>query len=184
MVGRFVYNTHVINYYTQLKRWSTESDHVPLSRNARCYSDLPAGIDRDLLPAVRKVLAMFSVLSYGDFDDFDELKNMTELSRLRSLNITEMLAKVITARVIAWPRPAPLLFVTRRAAGDEAVSRGVQFRGLLVELQTGELLWRVRVATHRVRSVPLVQLGLFRVQQTVSARVEDESKPTCRAGPD
>lgn len=36
-----------------------------------------------------------------------------------------------------------------------------------MEFQTGELLRRVRVAAHRVRIVLFVQLGLFRVQQSV-----------------
>lgn len=57
------------------------------------YRDVP-GIDPSLLPVVRKVLETFSVLSYGDFDEFDVLRNITELPRLRSLNLTEMLLKV------------------------------------------------------------------------------------------
>ncbi|XP_029347351.1 uncharacterized protein LOC103307902 [Acyrthosiphon pisum] len=55
--------------------------------------DVP-GTDPDLLPAVRKVLKTFSVMSYGDFDDFDELWNVTELSKLNHLNLTELLLKI------------------------------------------------------------------------------------------
>ncbi|KAE9526506.1 hypothetical protein AGLY_013154 [Aphis glycines] len=56
--------------------------------------DIP-GIDPGLLPAVRKLLKTFSVLSYGDFDEFDELRNITELPKLIWLNITELLVKVM-----------------------------------------------------------------------------------------
>ncbi|XP_060864321.1 pickpocket protein 19-like [Metopolophium dirhodum] len=56
--------------------------------------DVP-GTDPDLLPAVRKVLKTFSVMSYGDFDDFDELWNVTELSKLNHLNLTALLLKVM-----------------------------------------------------------------------------------------
>jgi len=59
------------------------------------YRDVP-GVDASLLPVVKKVLKTFSVLSYGDFDEFDVLRNITELPRLRNLNITEMLLKVYT----------------------------------------------------------------------------------------
>lgn len=54
--------------------------------------DIP-GFDPKLLPTVRKVLKTFSLLSYGDFDQFDELVNVTELSQLKTLNLTEMLFK-------------------------------------------------------------------------------------------
>lgn len=57
------------------------------------YRDVP-GTDPDLLPAVRKVLKTFSVISYGDFDDFDELWNVTELPKLNHLNLTQLLLKV------------------------------------------------------------------------------------------
>ncbi|XP_050430726.1 pickpocket protein 19-like [Adelges cooleyi] len=56
--------------------------------------DIP-GFDPKLLPTVRKVLKTFSLLSYGDFDQFDELVNVTELSQLKTLNLTEMLFKVM-----------------------------------------------------------------------------------------
>lgn len=56
--------------------------------------DIPE-IDSNLLPVVKKVLKTFSILSYGNFDEFNELRNLTtELSELKTLNLTELLFKV------------------------------------------------------------------------------------------
>lgn len=55
--------------------------------------DVPQ-VDPALMPVVRTLLKTFSVLSYGDFDDFHDLRNVTELSKLKHLNLTELLVKV------------------------------------------------------------------------------------------